>query len=158
MTAPAPPVDLFRVDRSGPTRRALGFSAFLVTTGATAVGAAFVTRLPSVVGHVVSFGGGLAVLSGLVLGFGSMIAALSEDAYVALTDTGLVVHAEHRSREIAWDVLAGARAEASRGVVVFELEGGEEVTWFAGPPASQIVSRVLEARRRVLLGLSVGRS
>jgi hypothetical protein len=144
------PFEYFRVDRSGGTRRVLAFAASLITVGATAVGATFVRRLAEVTGHVIAFGGGLCVLAGLVLGFGSMAAVVMENAYLALTRRGLVLHTDADERRIAWDTLKTARADRGAGMVELELDDGELVTWFAGPVCDDIAKRVSEAHRRAL--------
>ena len=70
MTTPG--VDFFRVDRSRPTRRVLAFGATMVLVGAGMIGTHLMHRLPDRVGHWVTVAGGMFLLAGLVMGFGTL--------------------------------------------------------------------------------------
>ncbi|MCA9586298.1 MAG: hypothetical protein KC657_13155 [Myxococcales bacterium] len=144
------PFEYFRVDRSGGTRRVLAFAACLIAVGATAVGATFVRRVSEVLGQIIALGGGLCVLGGLVIGFGSMAAVVMENAYLALTRRGVVLHTDADERCITWDALKTARADRDAGIVELELDDGELVAWFAGPVCDDIAKRVAEAHRRAI--------
>lgn len=125
----------------------------MVTCGATAVGAHLVHRLPVDVGHLVSLAGGVSVIGGLVLGFGSMAMMLLEDVYLSIRDEDLVLHENGRETKIVWDDLAGVEVDASAGVITLKRREAEPLRWYAGKPAKDIAARVEEARRKAAHGL-----
>lgn len=148
-----PGVDFFRVDRSGRTRRLLVAGVIMVTLGASSVGAHLVRRLPEAVSHAVSLAGGVCMLAGLLMSFGSMASMLFEDAYVVIRDRELVFHDNGREVMVTWDDLAGVHVDAKTGFLEVKRREGDPVRWYAGRPASEIAARIEEAKRKALHGL-----
>lgn len=146
-----PGVDFFRVDRSGATRRRLIFAGVLVACGSTTIGAHLVTRLPSGLAHLISLGGGLVMITGLLTGFGTMALMLFEDVYLLIQEDGLVVHDNGKETTVPWESLA--TVETREGFVVFGRDGEAKLEWFAGRGAQDLARRVNEARRKGVHGL-----
>jgi hypothetical protein len=146
-----PGVDFFRVDRSASTRRLLVTAAFLVAAGATAIGAHLVHRIAPEVGHLVSLLGGLATMTGLVLGFGTMAMMLFENVYLAIEKERVCVHENGKDVAIAWDDLAGVAVEEN--VIVLRRGKGEPVRFPAGKSARDVARRIEEAKRKAAHGL-----
>jgi hypothetical protein len=152
MTTPG--VDFFRVDRSGATRRLLVTGVLLVTAGATAVGAHLVHRLPDSVSRVVSLAGGVTVIGGLVLAFGSLAMMLFENVYMSIRDDGLLLHDNGKETVIAWDELTKVAVDAPHGLVELHRAGDKEVLrWHAGKAAKDVAGRIEEAKRKAAHGL-----
>lgn len=146
-------IDFFRVDRSGATRRLLVIAGVLVSVGMTCVGAHLVRRLPNDLAHVISLGGGLTVISGLILGFGSMAMLLFENVYLLIREDGLLCHENGKETLITWAELSEATLDADAGVVVFERRAGASIRWYAGKNARDVHAHVEDARRKALHGL-----
>lgn len=146
-------VDFFRVDRSGSTRRFLIAGVVLVTLGASSVGAHLIRRLPETVSHGVSLAGGITMLAGLLVAFGSMALMLFENAYVVIREKDLLLHDNGREDAIAWDDLATIRALGETGMLEVTKREGTTLRWYAGRPAAEIAARVEDARRKALHGL-----
>jgi hypothetical protein len=147
-----PGVDFFRIDRSGPTKRVLIVSGFMVSGGATVVGAHLVNRLPADVSHLISLVGGICVIGGLVLGFGTLAMMLFENVYLSIRDEGLLVHDSGRETTIAWDELTKVVVDA-KGVIELRRDKKEPVRWFAGKTAKDVAARIQEAKRKAAHGL-----
>lgn len=146
-----PGIDFFRVDRSGRTRTLLVVAAVLVTVGASTVGAHLMRRLGSS-GAIVSLAGGAVLLTGLVLGFGTMAMMLFENVYLSIEEGGLLVHENGRETRIVWDELA--RVEARDGMVVLaRTRADETMGFFAGKAAGNVAARIEEAKRKAAHGL-----
>lgn len=148
-----PGVDFFRVDRSGPTRRLLVAGVVMVTAGASSVGAHLIRRLPESVSHAVSLGGGVCMLAGLLMSFGSMALMLFEDVYIAIRESELVFHDNGREVTVAWDELTAVRVEPRTGFLEVARRAGDPVRWYAGGSAGEIAARIEEAKRKALHGL-----
>ena len=150
MTTPG--VDFFRIDRSGPTRRLLVVAVLMVTSGATAVGAHLVHRLPVDSSHVISLVGGVSMIAGLVLAFGALAMMLFENVYLSIRDDGLLVHENGRDTVIVWEELTRVVLDP-KGFVELCRDGHEPVRWFAGSAARDVATRVEEAKRKAAHGL-----
>ncbi len=146
-----PGVDFFRVDRSGSTKRLLTIAGVLVAGGATTVGAHLVRRLAAV-SHLITLGGGVAMLAGLVLGFGTMAVMLFENVWLSIREAGLVVHENGREVTIEWEDLASASADAA-GFVVLDRKAKAPLRWYAGKTAKDVATRIDEARRKAAMGI-----
>jgi hypothetical protein len=146
-----PAVDFFRVDRSGATKRRLGFAGILVAIGSTAIGAHLVTRLPADLAHLVALGGGLVMVTGLLTGFGTMALMLFENVYLLIKDDGVLLHDNGKETTIPWDALDAA--ERREGFVVLKRRDAAALEWFAGRAAPDVAKRVDEARRKAIHGL-----
>ena len=152
MTTPG--VDFFRVDRSGPTRRLLAISGVFVACGASSVGAHLMHRLDTETGHVVSLVGGVVMIGGLVLAFGSLAMMLFENVYLAIRDDALVLHDNGKETIVAWDDLTGVSAERDKkGFVTLKRKSGKPVAWYAGTESETVAAKVEDARRKALHGL-----
>lgn len=149
---PTAGVDFFRVDRSRTTRRLLVVAGVLVAAGATSVGAHLMHRLPAQTGHVISLVGGLTMLSGLVLGFGTMAMMLFENVYLVIGEEALVLHENGEEITIQWGDLARV-ASGEPGYLVFGRKGGEDVRWFVGSIADDVKGKIDDARRKAIHGL-----
>lgn len=154
MTTPG--VDFFRLDRGRPTRRLLGIASVLTGVGGTVVGAHLVHRLDSTQGALLSLGGGLTLMAGLLVGFGTLAKLLFENIWLAIRQEGVVLHDNGNETVLAWDELARVDVEPG-GHLVFGVEGGarEPVRWYAGRAAVDIAARITEARRKAVHGLPV---
>ncbi|MBX3189062.1 MAG: hypothetical protein KF819_18720 [Labilithrix sp.] len=150
---PTPGVDFFRIDRAGATTRLLVIAGVMVACGATAVGAHLVHRLPVDVSHLVSLCGGVTVIAGLVLGFGTMAMMLFENVYLAIRDDDLLLHENGRETSVAWDDLVRVDVDARTGVLTLARREGGPIRWYAGKSAKDIASKVEEARRKAAHGL-----
>ena len=148
---PTAGVDFFRVDRSGPTKRLLFVAVAMVLGGSSSIGAHLVTRLPQTIAHVISLAGGIVLLAGLLLGFGTMAMLLFENVYLVIQDKGVLLHDNGKETTIAWPDLDAVEVDA--GYVVFRRKEADAIRWFAGKGAAQVQGRVDEARRKALHGL-----
>jgi hypothetical protein len=148
-----PGVDFFRIDRSGSTRRLLVLGVFLVTGGASAVGAHLVRRLPGDVSHVVSLLGGLSMAAGLVLTFGALAMVLFENVYLAIHDDHLLLHDNGRETKIPWDELTHVGTDAKKRHVELRQKGKDVLRWHAGRSAKDVAERIAEAKRKAAHGL-----
>jgi hypothetical protein len=146
-----PGVDFFRIDRSASTRRLLVTAALLVAAGATAIGAHLVHRISPEIGHLVSLLGGLATMTGLVLGFGTMAMMLFEDVYLAIEKERVRLHENGKDIAIAWDDLEAVVADET--TVVLRRAKGEAVRFPAGKNARDVARRIEEAQRKAAHGL-----
>lgn len=146
-----PGVDFFRIDRSGSVRRLLVIAGVLVSVGATSIGAHLVSRLRPEIGHVVSLGGGLVTVSGLILGFGAMAMLLFENVYLLIREEGVLCHENGKETTIAWDDLEAIGLEEP--FLVLSRASAEPVRWFAGRSAKDIHRRLEDARRKAIHGL-----
>jgi hypothetical protein len=147
---PTPGIDFFRVDRSGSTRRLLAIAGVLVALGATTAGAHLVRRLADL-GRTIALLGGVTMLAGLVLGFGTMAMMLFENVWLSIRAEGLLVHENGRETILAWDDLTTIETDA--GFVVLSRPAGDAVRWYAGREAEDVAARILEARRKASLGV-----
>jgi hypothetical protein len=145
-------VDFFRIDRSGATRRLLVVAGLMVAGGVTAVGAHLVHRLPGGVSHLISLGGGISMVGGLVLAFGALAMMLFEDVYLAIRDEGLLLHENGRETLVAWDELTKVVVHPE-GFLELRRADKDPVRWFAGASAKDVASRVEEAKRKASHGL-----
>jgi hypothetical protein len=146
-----PGVDFFRIDRSGPTKRLLIVAGFMVSGGATVIGAHLMHRLPADVSHVISLAGGVSVIAGLVTAFGSMAMMLFENVYLSIRDDGLLVHDNGKETTILWDDLTKVGVDA-KGFI--ELRHKKSVLrWFAGTTAKDMAAKIEEAKRKAAHGL-----
>ena len=146
MTTPG--VDFFRVDRSRPTRRVLAFGVTMVAMGGGMIGTHLMHRLSDRVGHWVTVGGGMMLLAGLVMGFGTLAAMLFENVYVSLEDKRVLLHENGREAEIAWDDVESA--VANEGIVVVKKKAADtELVFHAGRAATDIAAKIEEKRRKV---------
>ena len=146
-------VDFFRVDRSGTTTKLLVSGVVLVTTGASAIGAHLMHRLPESVSHVVSLAGGIAAVGGLVTAFGALAMMLFENVYMSVRDEGLLIHDNGKETAVPWEELEEVVVLAPEGVVELRRRDKEALRWFAGKSAKDVGARVEEARRKALHGL-----
>jgi hypothetical protein len=144
-------LDFFRVDRSGPTKRLLVVAGLLVAVGASAIGAHLMHRLESGVGHLISLGGGLTMLTGLVVGFGAMAMMLFENVYLQIRDEALVLHENGKETIIPWAEVEAVDVDGR--YLVIARSDGEAVRWFAGEAAKDVWGRVDDARRKAAHGL-----
>lgn len=151
MTTPG--VDFFRVDRSGATRRLLVTGVLLVMAGATAVGAHLVRRLPDSVSRLVSLAGGVVVIAGLVLAFGSLAMMLFENVYLSIRDDGLLLHDNGKETVIPWDELTRVVVDGPKGFVELHRASQELLRWHAGKAAKDVAARIEEAKRKAAHGL-----
>ena len=144
--------DFFRVDRGSAVRRLLVIAALLVTAGATAIGAHLMHGIRPDLAHLLSLGGGLVTLSGLILGFGAMAMLLFENVYLLITESGIVLHENGKETKIEWPELVSVRLGEQKGELVFE-RSGEPVRWFIGSSASEVVPKITDAQRKARHGL-----
>ena len=151
MSRAAVRLDFFRVDRSGPTKKLLVLAVVLVTVGASAIGAHLMHRLRSDVGHLISLGGGLTMLTGLVLAFGAMAMMLFENVYLQIKDEGVVLHENGKETMIPWGEIEGVEVDAHH--LLIARSNAETVRWFAGQAAKDVRGRVEDARRKAAHGL-----
>ena len=149
---PTPGVDFFRVDRSAPTYRILALCAVAIMVGVLGIGAHLVHRIGADAAHVISVAGGVSVLAGLVVGFGSMAVMLFENAYLAIKDEGVIVHDNGKETTIAWDDLAAIEVE-ERVFVALRRQGAPPIRFHAGKAAPDITAKVEEAKRKAAHGL-----
>ncbi len=145
-------VDFFRIDRGSAVRRLLFLAALLVAAGASSIGAHLMHGIQPRTGHLLSLGGGVLTLSGLILGFGAMAMLLFENVYLLITEAGIVLHENGKETKIEWPDLVAVRLGDQKGELVFE-RSGEPLRWFIGSSASEVVPRVKEAKRKALHGL-----
>lgn len=148
-----PGVDFFRVDRSDRTRFFLALAAVMIAGGASAVGAHLMHRFTPHAGHAISIAGGVVMLSGLVLGFGTMATMLFEDVYLVIRDSGLLVHDNGKDVEVAWDELAAVDLDLERGQVALRRTGGDSFVFHGGRSAAGIAARIEDAKRKATHGL-----
>lgn len=147
-------IDFFRVDRSGATRKLLIIATGFVCAGATGIGAHLVHQLSESFGHLMTLIGGLFVISGLVLGFGAMAMLLFENVYLLIREDGLLLHDNGKETTVAWPDLEDATIDKQNdGFVVFRRKEGTPLRWFAGSGATNVRTRVEDARRKALHGL-----
>ncbi len=146
-------IDFFRVDRSGATRRLLVIAGVLVAIGATSIGAHLVSRLSPETAHLVSLGGGLVVIVGLILGFGAMAMLLFENVYLLIRQDDVLCHENGKETVLPWSEIDKVTVEADTGALVFERVGASPFRWFAGKNAKDVCSRIEDARRKALHGL-----
>jgi hypothetical protein len=146
-----PGIDFFRVDRSGSTKRLLAIAGVLVAVGATTVGAHLVKRLEGM-NHLISLAGGVVMLAGLVLGFGTMAMMLFENVWLSIREAGVVVHDNGTETTIVWDELVRVSADR-KGFVILERASGIPLRWHAGGAASDVARRIDDARRKAALGV-----
>ncbi len=145
------PFEFFRVDRARATRRNLVLGASMVALGASAAGAAFVHRLDESSAQALSLGGGLLLFVGLLLGFGTMVATLLENAYLGMREDGIILHDDHGETLLAWDDVV--RIEHRRDAVVIAEASGREQLFYAGSTAKAVADRIELVRKRAALGL-----
>ncbi|MDB5218858.1 MAG: hypothetical protein JWO86_6785 [Myxococcaceae bacterium] len=150
-------VDFFRVDRSGTTTKLLVSGVLLVTTGASAIGAHLMHRLPESVSHLVSLTGGIAVIGGLVTAFGTLGMMLFENVYLTIRDEGLLIHDNGNETSVPWDELTEVVVLAPKGLVELRRGEKEPLRWFAGSAAKDVGGRIAEAKRKAAVGLLAGR-
>lgn len=148
-----PGVDFFRVHRGAPVKRRVYLASVLVAIGGTVVGAHLMHRLGGA-GRYWSLAGGITLLAGLLLGFGTLALLLFDNVWLAIRDAGIVLHDDEEERVIGWEDLGDVTAE-SDGTLVFGRREAEAVRFYGGRDAPVIVSRVEAARRRGRLGLRV---
>jgi hypothetical protein len=144
-------VDFFRVDRSGITTKLLVSGAVLVATGASAIGAHLMHRLPASVSHLISLAGGIAAIGGLVTAFGALGMMLFENVYMTIRDDGLLIHDNGKETAIPWDELTEVVIVAPKGLVELRRGDDEPLRWFAGSAAKDVGGRIEEAKRKASL-------
>ncbi len=143
---PTPGIDFFRVDRSGSTTRLLVTAAAMVTVGGFAAGAHLVHKLSVSTGHLIALAGGVLVIAGLVMGFGTMAMMLFENVYLTIEKERVLLHVNGEDQPIAWDDLAGVHVEDK--VVVLERTKGEPLRFIAGRASKDLARRIEEAKRK----------
>jgi hypothetical protein len=148
-------VDFFRVDRSGTTTKLLVSGVVLVATGALAIGAHLMHRLPESVSHLVSLGGGIAAVGGLVTAFGALAMMLFENVYMSIRDDGLLIHDNGKETTVPWDELEQVVVLEKEGLVELRRRDDDPLRWYAGPSAEDVGGRVEEARRKAVHGLKI---
>ncbi|HEY8074418.1 MAG TPA: hypothetical protein VIF62_09915 [Labilithrix sp.] len=148
---PTPGIDFFRVDRSGSTTRLLVSAATMVTVGGSAIGAHLIHKLSVTTGHLISLAGGVIVMAGLVMGFGTMVMMLFENIYLTIEKERVLVHVNGEDQPIAWDDLAGVRVEGN--FVILERAKGEPLRFIAGAASKDLARRIEEAKRKAAHGL-----
>lgn len=125
----------------------------LVAIGATVVGAHLVHRLGAAAGPI-SLAGGITLMCGLLIGFGTLATLMFENIYLFIGDAGVVLHVNGAETEIAWSDLGDVVAHPS-GELVLARASADAVRWDAGRAAAPIAAQIEEARRKANLGLPV---
>ena len=149
-------VDFFRVDRSGTTTKLLVTGVVLVASGASAIGAHLMHRLPETASHLISLLGGIAAVGGLVTAFGALAMMLFENVYMSLRDDGVLIHDNGKEITVAWEELeAVVVTDDAKGFVELRRREKEPLRWFAGSGAKDVGARVEEARRKAMHGLMI---
>jgi hypothetical protein len=148
---PVESFEFFRVDRVRSTWRNLVFGASMVAVGASAIGSAFAHRLDPSATRTLRGAGGLLLLVGLFVGFGTMIATLLNNAYLGMSDDGIVLHDGGVETLLAWESVA--RIEHRRDAIVIAEASGREQLFYAGSTAKVVAERIELVRRRAALGL-----
>lgn len=148
-------VDFFRVDRSGTTTKLLVSGVVLVTTGASAIGAHLMHRLPDSVSHLVSLTGAIAAIGGLVTAFGALAMMLFENVYMTIREDGLLIHDNGKETTVPWDELEEVVVLAPQGLVELRRGEKEPLRWHAGSAAKDVGGRIDEARRKAAHGLII---
>jgi hypothetical protein len=156
MSSPGPdapaPLEWHRVDRGKGVRRTLALAAVLVTSGATAVGGGFVSRLSEATGHTIALVGACTMLAGLVLGAGMAVVMIQDDAYLAVRADGVLLHWGRDDEAIlAWDAIRAIDVDAS--AIVFRLENDETETWPVPVGAAELARRLRELKQKAAHGL-----
>ncbi|HVJ94227.1 MAG TPA: YcxB family protein, partial [Labilithrix sp.] len=105
------------------------------------------------VGHIVSLAGGLAVISGLILGFGAMAMLVFENVYLLLREDGVLCHDNGKETTIAWSDLEAVTVDERAGVVVFHRKDEAPLRWFSGANAKELCRRIEDAKRKAVHGL-----
>ena len=146
------PFEFFRVDRVRHTGRNLVFGASMVAVGASAIGSAFVRRVDPSTARTVAGAGGFLLIVGLLVGFGTMIATLLENAYLGMSDDGIVLHDGGAETLLTWESVA--RIEHRRDAIVIAEASGREQLFYAGSTAKVVAERIELVRRRAALGLA----
>lgn len=149
-----PGVDFFRLDRGRPTKRALAAGGVLVAIGGTVVGAHLVHRLDTHGGAMISLAGGITLMCGLLIGFGTLARMMFENIWLAIRDEGIVLHDNGQEIAITWRDLGDVRIDPD-GHLVLARDGAEALRWYAGGSAETIQSRIEEGRRKGIHGLPV---
>jgi hypothetical protein len=146
-------VDFFRVDRSGTTAKLLVSGVVLVTTGASAIGAHLMHRLPESVSHLVSLVGAIAAIGGLVTAFGALGMMIFENVYMTIREDGLLIHDNGKETTVPWDELEAVVVLAKQGLVELRRGEKEALRWYAGSAAKDVGGRIEEAKRKAAHGL-----
>ena len=147
-----PPIEWHRVDRGKSTRRTLAFAAILVTGGATFVGAGFMSRLSESTGHTIALAGACAMLAGLVLGAGTAIVMIQDDAYIAVRKDAIVLHwARDDEAVLAWDAIR--TIEVTDSTLTFHLAGEKTEEWKLPTGAPELAKRLRELKQKAAHGL-----
>jgi hypothetical protein len=149
-----PGIDFFRLDRGRPTRRLLAAGSVLTGVGGSVVGAHLVHRLDVTHAAWLSLAGGLTLMSGLLVGFGTLVKLLLENIWLAIRQEGVVLHDNGVETVLAWDELEGVAVEAG-GLLVFGRANADPLRWYAGGAARDIAARITEARRKAVHGLPI---
>lgn len=126
----------------------------LTGIGGTVVGAHLVHRLDSGKGALLSLAGGLTLMAGLLVGFGTLAKLVFEDTWLAIRQEGVVLHDDDAEILVSWDELGEVIVEPA-GYLVFGRAGADPVRWYAGGVAADIAARIAEARRKAAHGLPV---
>jgi hypothetical protein len=146
-----PPIEWHRVDRGKNTRLILALAAILVTGGATFVGAGFMSRLSESTGHVIALAGACAMIAGLVLGAGTALVMIQDDAYLAVRKDGIVLHwARDDEVVLVWDAICGIEATAS--TLTFHLSDEKTEEWKLTTGAPELAKRLLELKQKAAHG------
>jgi hypothetical protein len=148
-------VDFFRVDRSGKTTKLLVSGVVLVATGASAIGAHLMHRLPDSVSHLLSLAGGIAAVGGLVTAFGALAMMLFENVYMSIRDDGLLIHDNGKETTVPWDELEEVVVLETEGLVELRRRHQDPLRWYAGAGAKDVGGRVGEAKRKAIHGLMI---
>jgi hypothetical protein len=142
-----PPIEWHRIDRGRSTRLTLTLAAVLVTGGATLVGAGFVSRLAESTGHTIALAGACAMLAGLVLGAGTALVMIQEDAYLAVRQDAIVLHwARDHEAVLPWDTIR--TIEATESAITFHLANEKTEEWKLASDASRLAKRLLELKQK----------
>jgi hypothetical protein len=149
-----PGIDFFRLDRGRPTRRLLAVASILTGVGGSVVGAHLVHRLDVTHAAWLSLAGGLTLMSGLLVGFGTLVKLLLENIWLAIRQDGVVLHDNGEETVLAWDDLARIDVEPG-GHLVLARASAEPVRWYVGRSAQDIAARITEARRKAVHGLPI---
>lgn len=125
----------------------------MVAAGASAIGAHLMHRIPEGLSHLVTLGGGVSMIGGLVLTFGALAMMLFENVYLSIRDDGLLLHDNGSETSIPWEELTEVGVDAAKGFVELRREKQEVLRWYAGTSARDMAARIVEAKRKGLHGL-----
>jgi hypothetical protein len=138
----------------GGMRRALIVAGVLVTIGPILVGAAFVSRLGTALGHGIAVVGACLVVGGLVYAISNAVSAIQEDRYLAVRKDGILLHsARDQEMLVPWSDLRSIAAEGME-VVLSRVDDKVE-RWTAGGDAGKLAARLEDLRKKAALGIEL---